>query len=340
MKTLQAAVLAIVMATLGMFGNDARAQAYPSRPVRLIVPYAPGGGVDILARIIAPKLSELLGQQVVVENRGGGGGTIGAAAVAHSAPDGYTLLLGAIEIGSNPALHEKLPYDTLKDLQPVTLVATLPASLVIDPKLPVTTVADFIKLAKSEPGKLNYASAGIGSMHHLGAELFKASNDLDIVHVPYQSGGQAMTAILGGQAQMAISTVPPVLQQIKAGKLRALAVVGAKRQPALPDVPTFAEAGYPGFDVSLWQGVLVPAGTPPAVVAKLNTEINRRHHGARGEAAPRRDGRGRGRHHARAVRRFHSRRDRALEQDREARDAHELSANPLLEPVTRTVTRE
>ena len=274
MKTLIRCAAALLAAVLPAHAAIA-AEPFPDRPIKLIVPYAPGGGVDILGRLLAQRLPDVLGQPVVVDNRGGGGGTIGAGIVAKAPADGYTLLLAAIEFGANPALQSRLPYDTLKDFRPVSLVATLPAVLIVDPALPVQTVADLVKLARADPGKYNYASAGIGSMHFLAAELFKSQNALDVVHVPYQSGAQALTAILGGQTQIAFSTVPPVLQQIKAGKVRALAVTGEKRQPSLPDVPTFAEAGYPRFDAALWQGVLAPAGTPPEVIARLNDAINR-----------------------------------------------------------------
>jgi tripartite-type tricarboxylate transporter receptor subunit TctC len=268
--------LAALLLGAGLFVHGAvAADAFPDRPIKLVVPYAPGGGVDILGRLIAQRLPDVLGQPVVVENRGGGGGTIGAGLVAKAPADGYTLLLAAIEFGANPALQSKLPYDTQKDFRPVSLVATLPAVLIVDPALPVQSVADLVKLTQANPGKYNYASAGIGSMHHLAAELFKSQNKVDVLHVPYQSGAQALTAILGGQTQMAFSTVPPVLQQIRSGKVRALAVTGEKRQPSLPDVPTFAEAGYPRFDAALWQGVLAPTGTSPEVVARLNEAINR-----------------------------------------------------------------
>lgn len=273
-SSLTAAVAAASLA-LATAAPLAHAQTYPDRPIKLVVPYAPGGGVDILGRLLAQKLTESLNQSVVVDNRGGGAGTIGTGIVAKAPPDGYTILLAAIELGANPALQEKMPYDSVKDLQPVTLVATLPAMLVVSNDFPAKTVKEAIGALKANPGKYNYASSGLGSMHFLAAELFKATNNVEIVHIPYQSGGQALTALLGGQAQIAFSTVPPVLQQVKAGKVRGIAVAGKARQSALPDVPTFIEAGYPEFDASLWQGVLVPAGTPKEVVARLSTEINR-----------------------------------------------------------------
>jgi len=255
--------------------TPAWAQKYPDHPIRLVVPYAPGGSVDILGRLIAGKLSEVMGQQVVVDNRAGGGATIGTGIVAKAAPDGYTLLLADIAFGANPALMSKLPYDSAREFAPVALVAKLPSILVVAPSLPATSVKELVDDAKKAPGKLNYSSAGIGSMNFLAGELFKANYGLDIVHVPYQSGGQAIAAILGGQTQMVITTIPPVLQHVKSGKVKALAVSGDSRQAALPDVPTFKEAGFGDFDVSLWQGVLVPAGTPPDIVARLNADLNK-----------------------------------------------------------------
>ncbi len=270
-------VVAWIVTLLGAlaFAPPGAAQKYPDHPIKLVVPYAPGGSVDILGRLLAQKMSESMGQQIVVENRGGGGSTIGTGLVAKAPPDGYTILLADIAFGANPALMSKLPYDSHKDFQPVALLAVLPSILVVDPALGVNSVKELVALAKSKPGKLNYSSAGVGGMNYLASELFKEQNGLDIVHVPYQSGGQAITSVLGGQTQMVITTVPPVLQHVKAGKVKALAIAGATRLPSLPDVPTFAEAGFPNFDVSLWQGVLVPAGTPPDIVARLNAEINK-----------------------------------------------------------------
>jgi tripartite-type tricarboxylate transporter receptor subunit TctC len=267
--------LAMMTALLAAAMPAAHAQKYPDHPIRLVVPYAPGGSVDILGRLLAAKLSENTGQQVIVENKGGGGATIGTALVAKAPADGYTLLLADIAFGANPALMSKLPYDSVKDFAPVALVAMLPSILVVDPALPAGSAKELVALAKASPGKLNYSSAGVGSMNYLAGELFKAQTGIDVVHVPYQSGGQAIAAILGGQTQMVITTIPPVLQHVKSGKVKALALSGGKRQASLPDVPTFAEAGFAEFDVSLWQGVLVPAGTPPDIIARLNAEVNR-----------------------------------------------------------------
>ena len=267
--------LALSTALLVAALPTAHAQKYPDHPIRLVVPYAPGGSVDIIGRLLAAKLSENLGQQVVVENKGGGGATIGTSLVAKAPADGYTLLLADIAFGANPALMSKLPYDSAREFAPVALVALLPSILVVDPALPAASAKELVALAKASPGKLNYSSAGVGSMNYLAGELFKAQNAIDVVHVPYQSGGQAIAAILGGQTQLVITTIPPVLQHVKSGKVKALALSGSKRQASLPDVPTFAEAGFAEFDVSLWQGVLVPAGTPPDIVARLNAEVNR-----------------------------------------------------------------
>lgn len=259
---------------LGMAGQ-VLAQKYPDRPIRLIVPYAPGGSVDTTSRLLAPRFAEALGQQVVVENRPGGGAIIGTGSVAKAAPDGYTILMADIAFSANPALHEKLPYDSLKDFEPVIFTATLPTMFVVPKAVPATTLAELVALAKSKPGVLNYASAGLGSVAFLAAELFKMQNGIDIVHVPFQSGGQGIVSVLGGQTQMTILTVPTLISHVKAGAIRGLAVSGQKRRPNLPEVPTFAEAGYGNFDVALWTGILAPAGTPKDIIAKLNVEINR-----------------------------------------------------------------
>ena len=251
------------------------AQPYPSRPIRYIVPYAAGGATDIMTRALSPRLSEYLGQQIVVDNRPGAGAIIGTSLLAKATADGYTLMMAEIAHGANPALHSKLPYDTERDFAPVTLVALLPTILVVPPSLPVKTVGELIALARSRPGQLNYSSSGIGSANFLAAELFKSETGVDVVHVPYQGGGQAVTALLSGQAQMLFVTIPPALQHVKAGRLRALAVTGSKRVATLPDVPSISEAGLPGLEVYLWVGTLAPAGTPAPIIAKLNREIVR-----------------------------------------------------------------
>ena len=237
------------------------------------MPFAPGGATDITARVIAPRLSERLGQQVVVDNRPGAGSIIGTQILARSTPDGHTFMLAEIAFGANPALHSKLPYDTRKDFAPIILVALMPTVLVVPPTLPVKSVPELIALAKAKPGGLNYSSSGVGSANFLAAELFKSMTGTDVVHIPFQGGGQAIAGVISGQAQMLFTTMPPSLPQVRAGKLRALSIAHAQRSALLPDVPTTAEAGLPGFEVALWVGVLAPAGTPAQIVHRLNSDV-------------------------------------------------------------------
>ena len=255
--------------------GGAGAQPYPSKPVRFIVPYAAGGATDIITRVVAPRVAEGLGQQLIVDNRPGAGAIIGTSALAKSAPDGYTIMMAEIAHGANPALRSKLPYDTAKDFTAVTLVALLPTILVVHPSLPVKSVKQLIALGKARPGQLSYSSSGIGSANFLAAELFKNETGMDVVHIPYQGGGQAILSVISGEAQMLFVTVPPALPHVKSGKVRVLAVTGSKRIAALPDVPTIVEAGMPSFEVYLWVGVLAPAGTPEAIITRLNGEIVR-----------------------------------------------------------------
>jgi len=242
---------------------------YPTRPVRLLVPFAPGGGADALSRIITPKMHDALGQAWVVDNRGGAAGNIAAETVAKAAPDGYTALMGfSTVLTANPSLY-KLPYSVTKDLQPVTLLATAQYILVIHPSVAATNLKDFIALAKQKPGSLNYASAGVGSPLHLAAELFKKRAGIDMAHLAYKGGGPAAVAVLAGEAQVLFASVASSVPQIKAGKLKALATTGAKRSKVAPDLPTIAESGFPGFEVSSWYALLVPAKTPAAIVNKI-----------------------------------------------------------------------
>lgn len=250
----------------------ARADDYPTKPVRLLVGYAPGGAVDIVSRIIGDKLGQRLGQRIVVDNRPGGGTIIALTTLAKAEPDGYTMMMADIAFSAAPALHKTLPYDTFKDFEPVLLVALLPGVMAVDKNLPVKNVADFVKLAKSAPGKLNYASSGVGSLGHLGPELFKAETGTDIVPIPYQSGAQVTQALLGGNVQMFFATVPPVLPF--AQKVHILAISHNKRLAIMPDVPTFAESGLPGVKVALWEGVFVPRGTDKKIIHELNAEFN------------------------------------------------------------------
>ena len=252
----------------------AYAQPYPTKPVRLVITFPPGGNTDLVGRALAAKLSENLGQQVVVDNRGGAGGVLGTMIAAQAAPDGYTILLGTSSgMVVNPLLQSKLPYAPLKDFVPVSNVVILPQVLVTNPQVPAKTIKELIALAKAKPGTLNAGSSGVGTPNHLGTELLKALAGVDIVHVPYKGGGQATTDLIGGQIQMGFSSVPSVLPHIKAGRLNALGVGSAKRTPALPNVPTIAEAGVPGYEYTTWYGIFAPARTPQAIVTRLNSEI-------------------------------------------------------------------
>ena len=255
--------------------NFAIADTYPSKTIRIIVPYPPGGFNDTLARTLGQKLNAKWGQPVVVDNRPGGGTTIGTNLVAKSAPDGYTLLIVSFAFAVNPALYATLPYDSGKDFVPIVLAASTPNLLVVNRDLPVSSVKDLIALAKSKPGKMNYASAGNGSSNHLSMELFKSLVGVDMVHVPYKGSAPAVTDLIGGPVDVMFDNVPNVLQQMKAGRLRGLAVSSQHRSPFAPDLPTVAESGVPGFDISVWFGVVTPAGTPKSVIALLNADINR-----------------------------------------------------------------
>jgi tripartite-type tricarboxylate transporter receptor subunit TctC len=252
----------------------AYAEGYPSKPIRIIVPYPPGGFNDTLARTLGQKLTEKWGQPVIVDNRPGGGTTIGTNLAAKSAPDGYTLLIVSFAFAANPALFASLPYDSARDFSPIVLAASTPNLLVVNPGLPVKSVKELIALAKSKPGKLNYASAGNGSSNHLSMELFKSLTGVDVVHIPYKGSAPAVTDLIGGQVDVMFDNVPNVLPQVKAGKLRALAVSTKERSAFIKELPAVAEAGVSGFDVSVWFGVVAPAGTPQPVIAKLNAEIN------------------------------------------------------------------
>ena len=252
----------------------AQAQDYPTKPVRFVVPFAPGGTTDVLARLLGEKLSVSLGQQFVIDNQAGAGGNIGTAQVAKAEPDGYTILMGTVGTHAiNQSIYPRLPFDPIKDFAPITLVATVPNVLVVNPEVPANSVAELIALAKAKPGELNFASSGNGSSIHLSGELFKVMAGVDMVHVPYKGSGPAVIDLLGGQVEMMFDNLPSSAPHIKAGKLRPLGVTSKERSPTLPDVPTIAEAGVPGYEALSWFGVLAPAGTPDAVVARLQEEI-------------------------------------------------------------------
>jgi tripartite-type tricarboxylate transporter receptor subunit TctC len=251
----------------------ALAQAYPSKPVRMVVGFPPGGGTDILARILAQKLSEAWGQQVIVENRPGASATIAANLVAKAPPDGYTLSMGQLTPNAiAPALMADIAYDATRDFIPIVLVGTSPNVLVVNPSLPARNVKELVALAKSRAGKVTYASSGPGSLQHIAAELFSASAGVEIVHVPYKGSSQAIVDLLSGQVDLNFDSIPAAIQHVKAGKLRALAVTSATRASGLPDVPTIAESGYPEYDLNTWWGLFAPAGTPAAVIAKIHAD--------------------------------------------------------------------
>jgi tripartite-type tricarboxylate transporter receptor subunit TctC len=264
----------IAAALVGLAGVAVAQGAYPGRPVTLVVPFPPGGGTDTGARIVAQKLGTKWGQTVIVENKGGAAGMIGADMVAKAKADGYTLLMGNIGTQAiNPSLYKKMPYDAATAFVPITLVAELPLAMMVNPAVPAKTAREFIALAKSEPGKLSYSSSGAGGAPHLAAEMFKEATGTFIVHVPYRGGGPAIGDLLAGHVQLSFMTVLEASGHIKAGKLRALAVTGAQRVPALPEVPTLAEAALPGFNSISWIGVLAPAGTPKEIVDKVSSDI-------------------------------------------------------------------
>ena len=270
-----AASLVVAAATL-VAPQPAAAQAYPTKPVRMVVPFPPGGSLDIAGRLIAQKLSEAWGQTVVVENKPGAGGNIGADLVAKSPPDGYTILLGALSTHAvNPSLYKTMPYDAAKDFAPITLIAVTPNVLVVNAASPVNNVKEFIAYAKANPGKLSFGSGSNGSAGHLAGELFKVETGTDAVHVPFKGGAPATQALLAGDTQFMFDNLANAMAQVKAGKLKALAVTTAKRSPLVPDLPTMAEAGLPGFDISTWYGFFAPAGTPPAIVAKWNADVTK-----------------------------------------------------------------
>jgi tripartite-type tricarboxylate transporter receptor subunit TctC len=249
------------------------AQSYPTRPVRLLVPFPPGGSVDVVARALTPRLSERLGQQVVIENRSGASGSIGTEIVAHARPDGYTLLINTIPFVSNAYLYSQVPYDPFTDFLPVSWLCSSPATLVVNPSVPARSVRELLKLAKSRPGALNYSAAGAGTNPHLAGELFNVLGGVDMVAIQYKGGGPSLLAALGGEVGITFPNISEAIPHAKAGRLFVLGVTGSKRSAALPDVPTIAEAGVPGYEFSTWHGVLAPKGTPAAIVSLLNAKL-------------------------------------------------------------------
>lgn len=249
------------------------AQGYPNKPIRIVIAQAPGSATDVISRVVGNRLQESLGQPVVIEARPGAGGAVGTEAAARSAPDGYTLFMANNSThGSNPALYPKLPYDAVNDFAPITLVAAVPYVLVVDPALPVKSVQDLIALAKSKPGKMNYASAGNGSTHQFCGELLKSMSGIDVLHIPYKGSPPAIAGLLGGEVSLMFANLTDVGSQIRSGKVKALAVTVTRRAGLLPEVPTMSEAGLPGFDIGSWFGLLAPAGTPAPIISRLNAE--------------------------------------------------------------------
>ena len=267
---------AVLMGVLFVVAAPASAQDYPTRPVRLVAPFSPGGATDRLARLVSQKLGERWRQSVIVDNRPGAGGNIGAEVVARAAPDGYTLVMGSIGTHSvNVSLFSKLAYDPIRDFAPVALVMEAEGLLVLHPSVPVKTVKELIALAKARPGQVAYASAGYGTAGHLSGELFKSMAGVDMVHVPYKGNVPAITDLIAGQTSLLFATMPTVLPQVQAGRLKALAVTSSSRSPAAPELPTIAEAALPGYSVTNWIGLFAPAGTPRDIVVKLNGETVR-----------------------------------------------------------------
>ena len=264
----------LVLFLLALPCGTALSQAYPTRPVRMVVGFPPGGGTDVVARIISPRLSENLGQPVVIENRPGATGTVAAAMVAKSPADGYTIMMGHVSVNAiAPSLFPNLQYDVAKDFAPITLAASVPHFVAVHPSVPVNSVSELIAYAKARPGKLSFPSAGNGSTPHLAGEIFKSMAGVNLVHVPYKGTGQSMQDLLAGQHQVAFDTAPASAGYVRSGRMRVLGVSSAKRVPEYPDVPTVAEAGVPGYEVTTWYGVFAPGGTPAAIVNRLHADI-------------------------------------------------------------------
>ena len=266
-------ILFLLCALCAVYGAFSQAQTYPTRAVRVIVPFAPGGATDAVMRMIAPRLSENLGQQVVVENRPGGAATIGMDVVAKSPPDGYTMGVANLTFSINPILLKKMPFDSEKDIALVSHISILPFLVGVHPSVPAKSIKELIALARARPGALNYSSSGQASATQMATELFKYLTKTDMVHIPFQGGGPALVAVLSGEVSVYWGTIPPLLAHMKSGRLRVLGVTTLQRDPAIPDVPTVAEAGVPGYQAAEWGGIVVRAGTPAAIVMRLNQEI-------------------------------------------------------------------
>ncbi|MGZ8209982.1 MAG: tripartite tricarboxylate transporter substrate binding protein [Burkholderiales bacterium] len=268
-------MMSVVCAAIALLPPAAHSAAYPEKPIRLVVPFAPGGGVDTIARLILPKLTEALGQQVVVDNRGGASGNIGSEIVARSVPDGYTLLIHTLPFVTNTFLYSRMPYDPVRDFAPISLLTAAPSVLTVHPSLPVRSIGELLKLARAKPGALNYASAGTATNPHVAGELFNHLGKVNIVAVHYKGAGPGLVATISGEVAIAFSNIVQTSELVRAKRLRALGVTSAKRSQALPDVPTIAESGLPGYEFVTWNGILAPKATPAAVVAFLNERIRK-----------------------------------------------------------------
>ena len=264
---------AVYAVAAGLLAGVAHGQNYPVKPVRMIVPFVPGGNTDIIARAFSPVMSDILGQQLVVENRGGAGGVIGTEVVARAAPDGYLILMVSAGHTINPAMVKKLPYDSVKDFAPISIIADVPTAFVVHPSLPAKTVKEFIAIARARPGQINYSSAGVGTVGHLSAELLGSMTKIKLVHVPYKGTGQAMVDLVAGQVQMQFPSMPAAIQHVQTGRLRMIAQTGKQRSAAAATTPTMEEAGVPGFIVSSGFGLMAPAGTPRAVINQLHAAL-------------------------------------------------------------------
>ncbi|MCE2950362.1 MAG: tripartite tricarboxylate transporter substrate binding protein [bacterium] len=273
-RSCTACALALVGAFVSQHAAAQGAGAFPNRPIRLIVPVPPGGGTDFTARTLAQPVSESIGQSVIVDNRPGAAGNIGVELAARATPDGYTIVMPITSFAVNPHLYKKLPFDTVNDFVPIALAAIAPLYLVVTPTLPATSVSELVALARAKPGQLSYANSGNGTTAHLAGELFKKMAGLDIVGIPYRGGGPAVLDLIGGRVQMYFSTIPAAIAQVRAGKLRGLAVTSAKRVNLIPEVPTVAESGLPGYEIVGWFGLFAPAGTPAPIIGRLEKEVN------------------------------------------------------------------
>ena len=276
-SVIRSAVMVGVIFSIASLAGLARAQGdYPSKPIRFVVPFPPGGGTDIVSRLVANKLTETLGWKIVIDNRAGAGGSVGMEVAALSAPDGYTLVMGQTSnLAINPALYAKLPYVPLRDFSPVSLVSMIPVTVMIAAKAPYKSIADVIAAAKARPGEITFSTTGNGTVGHLTGELLQRRAGIKLIHVPYKGASQAFPDLLGGRINFFLASLETAIPQVKAGAIRALAVTSARRAPVFPDVPTIAESGYPGFEANTWTGVLVAARTPPAIIARLNAELTK-----------------------------------------------------------------